>query len=126
MDKFCEAICAFANDMPNSRQCGYLLIGVTDDGRRNGQAIFTIDRITEFEAKITQPATTQNLPNPLSEILHLMQENPHITYTELASRLHISRESIRKHLKTLRDRYQLITRVGGTRGSWVTHTRPEK
>ena len=134
MDKFCEAICAFANDMPNSRQCGYLLIGVTDDGRRNGQAIFTIDRITVFEAKITQarewPATTQNLPNPLPnplpEILHLMQENPHITYTELASRLHISRESIRKHLKTLRDRYQLITRVGGTLGSWVTHTRPEK
>ena len=25
-DKFCEAICAFANDMPNSRKPGYLLI----------------------------------------------------------------------------------------------------
>ena len=24
-DKFCEAICAFANDMPNSRKPGYLL-----------------------------------------------------------------------------------------------------
>ena len=104
----------------------------------NGQAIFTIDRITVFEAKITQarewPATTQSLPNslpnplpnPLPEILQLMQENPNITYTELANRLHISRESIRKHLKTLREKHQLITRVGGTRGSWVTHTRPEK
>ena len=66
------------------------------------------------------------LPNPLPEILQLMQENPNITYTELASKLHISRESIRKHLKTLREKHQLITRVGGTRGSWVTHTRPEK
>ena len=36
MDKFCEAICAFANDMPDSRENGYLLIGVTDDGRRSG------------------------------------------------------------------------------------------
>lgn len=31
-DKFCEAVCAFANDMPNYRQPGYLLIGVNDDG----------------------------------------------------------------------------------------------
>jgi len=29
-DKFREAICAFANDMPGSRLCGYLLIGVDD------------------------------------------------------------------------------------------------
>ncbi len=35
-DKFCEAICAFANDMPDSRKPGYLLIGVHDDGRRAG------------------------------------------------------------------------------------------
>ena len=27
-DKFGEAICAFANDLPNHRQAGYLLIGV--------------------------------------------------------------------------------------------------
>lgn len=32
MDKFSQAICAFANDMPGSRQPGYLLIGVNDDG----------------------------------------------------------------------------------------------
>ncbi len=31
-DKFAEAICAFANDMPNHQLPGYLLIGVDDDG----------------------------------------------------------------------------------------------
>ena len=31
MDKFQEAICAFANDMPGSGKKGYLLIGVYDD-----------------------------------------------------------------------------------------------
>ena len=27
MDKFQEAICAFANDLPNSRKKGYLILG---------------------------------------------------------------------------------------------------
>lgn len=36
MDKFQEAICAFANDLPGKRQKGYLLIGVHDDGRISG------------------------------------------------------------------------------------------
>lgn len=36
MDKFQEAICAFANDMPGSRKKGYLLIGVRNDGEIDG------------------------------------------------------------------------------------------
>lgn len=36
MDKFQEAICAFANDMPGKRKKGYLLIGVEDDGKIGG------------------------------------------------------------------------------------------
>ncbi len=35
-DKFCRAICAFANDLPNSHKPGYLLIGVNDDGTPAG------------------------------------------------------------------------------------------
>ena len=35
-DKFGEAICAFANDFPNHRQPGYLLVGVDDDGKAAG------------------------------------------------------------------------------------------
>lgn len=34
--KFCQAICAFSNDMPRSGKPGYLLIGVDDDGNRVG------------------------------------------------------------------------------------------
>ena len=36
MDKFCEAICAFANDLPHSKKKGYLIIGVNDDGTLSG------------------------------------------------------------------------------------------
>jgi len=35
-DKFAQAICAFANDLPNHRQPGYLLIGVKDNGDISG------------------------------------------------------------------------------------------
>jgi ATP-dependent DNA helicase RecG len=31
-DKFCQAICAFSNDLSNCGMPGYLLIGVRDDG----------------------------------------------------------------------------------------------
>ena len=36
MDKFCEAICAFSNDLPDSRKKGYLLIGAYDNGLLSG------------------------------------------------------------------------------------------
>ena len=36
MDKFCEAICAFSNDLPDSRKKGYLLIGAYDNGQLSG------------------------------------------------------------------------------------------
>ena len=39
MDKFCEAVCAFANDLPNHHLPGYLLIGVNDDGSPAGLKI---------------------------------------------------------------------------------------
>ena len=36
MDKFQEAICAFSNDLPNSKKNGYLIIGAHDDGKLSG------------------------------------------------------------------------------------------
>ncbi|MGC1955940.1 MAG: RNA-binding domain-containing protein, partial [Gammaproteobacteria bacterium] len=35
-DKFGEAICAFANDFPNHKQPGYLLVGVDNNGNASG------------------------------------------------------------------------------------------
>jgi ATP-dependent DNA helicase RecG len=35
-DKFAQAVCAFANDLPRHRQPGYLLIGVDDKGALSG------------------------------------------------------------------------------------------
>lgn len=35
-DKFCQTICAFANDMPGNNRPGYLVIGANDDGEVEG------------------------------------------------------------------------------------------
>ena len=35
-DKFGQAICAFANDLPDYRRAGYLFLGVEDDGTVKG------------------------------------------------------------------------------------------
>ena len=39
-DKFSKAVCAFANDMPQHRQPGYLIVGVRDDGSLAGLKIY--------------------------------------------------------------------------------------
>ena len=36
MDKFCQAICAFSNDMSGSGKNGYLIIGAKDNGKLSG------------------------------------------------------------------------------------------
>ena len=37
--KFGEAICSFSNDLPNHQKPGYLIIGVYDNGSRNGTIV---------------------------------------------------------------------------------------
>ena len=64
MDKFCEAICAFANDMPNSKLNGYLLIGITDDGKRSGLKV-----TDELLKKISSIRSDGNiLPMPVMSV----------------------------------------------------------
>lgn len=36
MDKFCQAICAFSNDISGSGKNGYLIIGAKDNGELSG------------------------------------------------------------------------------------------
>lgn len=49
-DKFGQAICAFANDLPNHQKPGFLFLGVTDDG--NVQGIDVTDALLKNVAAI--------------------------------------------------------------------------
>ncbi len=58
--KFCEAICAFANDLPHHRLPGYLLVGVRDDGRPSGLEV--TDRLLLNLAAARSDGNIQPLP----------------------------------------------------------------
>lgn len=60
-DKFGEAICAFANDLPNHRQPGYLFIGANPDGSASGTEIS--DRLLQNLAALRSDGNIQPLPS---------------------------------------------------------------
>lgn len=59
-DKFSEAICAFANDFPDHRQPGYLMVGVNDDGTPSGLEV--TDELLKNLAGIRADGNVQPLP----------------------------------------------------------------
>ncbi|HVZ31043.1 MAG TPA: ATP-binding protein, partial [Polyangiaceae bacterium] len=59
-DKFGEAICAFANDLPNHGKPGYLFVGATPDGRAADELIS--DRLLQALAAIRSDGNL--LPQP--------------------------------------------------------------
>lgn len=78
-DKFCEAICAFSNDMSNSRKKGYLLIGVHDNGSLSGL------RVTdELQKKIASIRVDGNiLPMPLMTVDYVSFEKGDVLVVEV-------------------------------------------
>ena len=69
--------------------------------------------------------TDKSLPNGLGDklgetqqnIIKLMQNNPKIAITALASELGISTTAIEKHIKTLKEQ-NIIKRIGGAKGGY--------
>jgi ATP-dependent DNA helicase RecG len=59
-DKFAEAVTAFANDMPNNRLPGYLVIGANDDGNLSGMQVS--DELLLNLARLRSDGNIQPLP----------------------------------------------------------------
>ena len=59
-DKFCQAICAFANDFPNHCQPGYLLVGVNDDRTVSGLTV--TDQLLRRLADLRSNVNLEPLP----------------------------------------------------------------
>lgn len=82
-DKFGQAICAFANDLPNHNLPGYLFLGVTDDGEISG--INVTDELLKNIAAIRtdgniqpQPSmVVQKVPMPEGDII-MVEVQPHV------------------------------------------------
>jgi ATP-dependent DNA helicase RecG len=59
-DKFAKAVCAFANDLPNTKKPGYLMIGAFDDGKLNGLKV--TDRLLRNLAGLRADGNIQPKP----------------------------------------------------------------
>ena len=60
-DKFGQAICAFANDLPDHRLPGYLFLGVDDDG--NVKGVNVTDELLKNVAAIRTDGNIQPQPS---------------------------------------------------------------
>lgn len=59
-DKFAQAVCAFANDLPNHGEPGYLVIGVNDNGEPTG--ITVTDQLLQNLGALRSDGNIQPLP----------------------------------------------------------------
>ncbi|MGH9420739.1 MAG: AlbA family DNA-binding domain-containing protein, partial [Thermoanaerobaculia bacterium] len=60
-DKFSEAVCAFANDLPNHGTPGYLIVGIDDAGRFAGLKV--TDELLRNLGGLRDDGNIQPLPN---------------------------------------------------------------
>ncbi|MBI5439910.1 MAG: putative DNA binding domain-containing protein [Deltaproteobacteria bacterium] len=60
-DKFSEGVCAFANDLPNHRRPGFLIIGVDNEGRFSGLTV--TDELLRNLAGLRDDGNIQPLPS---------------------------------------------------------------
>ena len=64
------------------------------------------------------PIEQELLTERQTQILNLVQQNPKVSYREMAVQIGINESAIKKHLNHLKDAGWL-ERVGGTRGYWA-------
>lgn len=78
-DKFGQVICAFANDLPDHRQPGYLLVGVKDDGALSG--LMVSDELLKNLAAIRSDGNI--LPQPMMNVAKFSFEKGEVVVVEV-------------------------------------------
>ena len=83
MDKFQEAICAFSNDLPNSRENGYLILGAHDNGELSGLKVD--DTLLKKIAAIRSSGNI--LPVPIMTVERFEYDNGDLLVVEVSPSL---------------------------------------
>lgn len=78
-DKFGQAICAFANDLPNHRRPGYLLVGVKDNGSLAGMTV--TDDLLKNLAAIRSDGNI--LPQPMMNVSKFLLSGGEVAVVEV-------------------------------------------
>ncbi|HCF59632.1 MAG TPA: transcriptional regulator, partial [Myxococcales bacterium] len=78
-DKFCRAVCAFANDLPGHRKPGFLIVGAYDDGKVAGIPI--TDQLLQNLGAIRSDG--QVLPLPAMQVYKVALEQGEVAVVEV-------------------------------------------
>ena len=79
MDKFCQVICAFSNDLPGKKKIGYLMIGANDNGELSGLKVDD-----DLLLKISNIRTDGNiLPQPTITVEKIVFEKGDLIVVEV-------------------------------------------
>ena len=112
MDKFQEAICAFANDLPNSRKKGYLILGAYDNGGKVGGDVVEniVENIAENIAENIVDSIVEKLSTTRAKIVRIIWKNPK-EESERYGTIHFQRNKYR-----FSQRARALKKTTGTRG----------
>jgi len=123
MDKFQEAICAFANDLPNSRKNGYLILGAYDNGGKTGGKVGgdVVENIAGKDLNdVEKPSgvvenVVENKGNVVENILASISKNSNISTKELAAMYSLSERQVQRIMAKLK-KQGVIRRIGPDKG----------
>jgi predicted HTH transcriptional regulator len=123
MDKFQEAICAFANDLPNSRKNGYLILGAYVDGGNVGGKTGgdIVDNVVGKDLNdVEKPSdvvenVVENKENVVENILASISKNSTISTKELAAMCSLSERQVQRIMAKLK-KQGVIRRIGPDKG----------
>ena len=119
MDKFQEAICAFANDLPNSRKNGYLILGAYDNGGKIGGDVVenVVGKVLNDVEKPSDVVdnVVENKKNVVENILASISKNSTISTKKLAAMCSLSERQVQRIMTKLKEQ-GVIRRIGPDKG----------
>ena len=117
MDKFQEAICAFANDLSGSLKKGYLIQRAYDNGGNVGGKVGcdVVENIVENIAENIVDSIVEKLSTTRAKIVRIIWKNPNATAQSISKEINIASRNVQEHLRKLQEQ-GVIRRIGPDKG----------
>ena len=113
MDKFQEAICAFANDLSGSHIKGYLILRAYVNGGKTGGKVG--GDVVENIAETIVDSIVEKLSTTRAKIVRIIWKNPNATAQSISKEINIASRNVQEHLRKLQEQ-GVIRRIGPDKG----------
>lgn len=102
-----------ANDLPNSRKKGYLILGAYDNGGNVGGDV--VENIVENIAENIVDSIVEKLSTTRAKIVRIIWKNPNATAQSISKEINIASRNVQEHLRKLQEQ-GVIRRIGPDKG----------